>query len=88
MNNEEDNIFVISKEQAMDLLSKNNFNQENMNSVRFSLVLLVSLIIFILALVTPVLLLVLTPVFLIEYLIKKFFEKRENITDENGNSSS
>ncbi len=71
MNNEEDNIFVISKEQAMELLSKNNFNQENMNSVRFSLVLLV-----------------LTPVFLIEYLIKKFFEKRENITDENGNSSS
>lgn len=88
MNEDDSNIIVITKEQAMELIDKAKFNQENLSPVKFSTILLLSIVIMVLAIVVPILLIVLAPVFFIEYVIKKFFEKRENMSDENSNTSS
>ena len=70
MNDENDNIFVITKEQAAELLSKSNFNKEQVNNVKFSSILLVSIVIFFICLITPIVLLLITPIFFVEYIIK------------------
>jgi hypothetical protein len=88
MNEENDNIFVITKEQAAELLSKSSFNKEQVNSVKFSSVLLVSIVIFMLCLIIPIILLLLTPVFFVEYIVKKIFERKEEIKHENNNTSN
>jgi len=88
MNEENDNIFVITKEQAAELLSKSNFNKEQVNNVKFSSILLVSIVIFKICLTTPVILLILTPIFFVEYVIKKIFERKEEIKNENNNTSN
>jgi hypothetical protein len=88
MNEENDNIFVITKEQAAELLSKSSFNKEQVNNVKFSSILLVSIVIFIICLTTPVILLIQTPVFFIEYLVKKIFERKEEVKNENNNTSN
>lgn len=88
MNEDNDNIFVITKEQAVELLSKSNFNRQQINSVSFSTLLAVSLIIFLCFLTTFIVLLLLAPIFFIEYIVKKIFEKREETKNENNNSST
>jgi hypothetical protein len=88
MNDENDNIFVITKEQAAELLSKSNFNKEQVSNVKFSSILLVSIVIFIICLTTPIVLLLLTPIFFIEYIINKIFERKEIIKNENNNTSN
>jgi hypothetical protein len=88
MSTNDDSIFVLTKEQATELLTKNLINKENNSLISFSSTLLLSLILFIVCLSFPILLLVLTPIFFVEYLIKKIFEKRETITDENNNTST
>jgi hypothetical protein len=84
----EDNIFVLTKEQATELLTKNLINKENTSLISFSSTLLLSLVLFIVSISFPILLLILTPIFFIEYVIKKIFEKRETTTDENNNTST
>ena len=88
MNTSEDNIFVLTKEQATELLTKNLINKENTSLISFSSTLLLSLVLFIVGISFPILLLILTPIFFIEYVIKKIFEKRETITDENNSTST
>lgn len=88
MSDENDNIFVITKEQAAELLSKSNFNNEQVSSVKFSSILLVSIVIFVICLTTPIVLLFLTPIFFVEYVVKKIFERKEEIKNENNNTSN
>jgi len=87
MSNSDDNIFVISKDQAAELLATSITKNDN-NIVKFSSTLLLSLVLFIICITTPILLLILTPIFFIEYIIKKIFEKRETLNNENSNTST
>jgi len=88
MNEDNENIFVITKEQAAELLTKSSFNKEQISSVSFSSLLTISLLIFIFCLATPVVLLLLAPIFFIEYVVKKIFERKEETKDENNNNSN
>lgn len=87
MSNSDDNIFVISKDQAAELLATSITKSDN-NIVKFSSTLLLCLVLFIICITTPILLLILTPIFFIEYIIKKIFEKRETLNNENSNTST
>jgi hypothetical protein len=87
MSNSDDNIFVISKDQAAELLATSITKNDN-NIVKFSSTLLLSLVLFIICITTPILLLILTPIFFIEYIIKKIFEKRETLNNENSNTGT
>jgi hypothetical protein len=88
MSTPDDSIFVLTKEQATELLTKNLINKESNSLISFSSTLLFSLVLFIVCISFPILLLILTPVFFIEYLLKKIFEKREEITNESNNPSN
>ena len=90
MINNDDNIFVLSKEQAVELLAKNlnTNNIKNNDYISFSITLFLLLIICTLAIIGPIIFLILTPVFFIEYVIKKIFEKRDNVNYENDNTSN
>lgn len=88
MSEETDNIFVLTKEQATELLDKSNFNNQQVNNVKFSSYLLISMIIFILCLAVPVILILLTPIFFIEYVLNKVFEKKEELKNENNNTGN
>jgi hypothetical protein len=85
MDEENDNIYVLTKEQAAELISKKSFNSEQVAPVRFSTILLISIVIFILCITLPILLIVLAPVFFIEYVTKKIFERKE-VTDEDSHT--
>ena len=88
MSTPDDSIFVLTKEQATELLTKNLINKESNSLVSFSVTLLFSIILFIVCLSFPIILLSLAPIFFIEYLLKKIFEKREETTNENNNTST
>jgi len=84
----EDNIFVITKEQATELLTKNLINKETNSLVKFSSTLFFSIILCIICISFPIILIFLTPIFFIEFLINKIFEKRETLNNENNNTSN
>lgn len=88
MSTPDDSIFVLTKEQATELLTKNLINKENTSLVTFSSTVLASILLFIVCLSFPILLLILTPMFFVEYVIKKIFEKREISTNENNDTST
>lgn len=89
MSEDNENIFVITKEQAAELLSKSNFNKEyKINYVTFSSLIAGCLILVLACLVIFSVLFLLSPIFFIEYIVNKIFEKKEEIKNENNNTSN
>lgn len=83
---EEDNIFVITKEQALEVINSTSY-QNKIENVTFSSIIFTFLLVVALCFIVSVLLIILSPLFFIEYftniLIRKKESKNENYDASN-----
>lgn len=80
-----DNIFVVSKEHAMELLQgKTQYftNKVGKNGLYLTAWFLMCAILGATCLFTAILLILTGPFFLIEYIIRKIFDRRKNYEDD------
>ena len=83
---EDSNIFVISKDQAIEILqekTKNYFsgNTNKVNSLYITTWLVIASVIGIACLSSAALIILAGPFFLIEYIIRKIFDRRKQINE-------
>lgn len=86
----EDNILVVTKEQAIEILedTKNKyFNGKAVNNTLYSVAIVVLLVLGLAFIILAVALILFSPFILLEFLIKKIFTKKE-VLNENNNTTN
>jgi hypothetical protein len=74
---DEDNIFVISKEQALEVINNTSY-QAKIESVTYSSIIFTFLLLVFLFFIVSVLLILLSPLFFIEYFTNTLIRKKES----------
>lgn len=74
---DEDNIFVISKEQALEVINNTSY-QTKIENVTYSSIIFTFLLLVFLFFIVSVLLILLSPLFFIEYFTNTLIRKKES----------